>query len=228
MSNAAIPPDRKPIPGFESYYSATPAGRIYSERRNIFLRGGVIKNPGSRTSYRRHVLSVRGQSFRSSEHRLVASAFFGPIPQGYVVNHKDGNGLNNQITNLEVVTQQANCIHAWQQLYEDTETIRQVFLDYRAGYSRPDIAFRNNLSEETVEDWLHRKECSDVSITPRDLSLYRDNRILGVALPPDKELDVARLYSTGQYRQRKLVAMFGVDRATIRRIIRKHDVELTP
>src|SRR5437867_9800698 len=80
----------------------------------------------------------------------------------------------------------------------------------------------------SVEDWLRRKQCSDVSITPRDHSLCRDNRILGVTLPPDKEREVARLYSTGQYRQRELVTMFGVDRATIRHIIRKHHVELTP
>ena len=227
MPTTNAPQERRPIPDFESYYSASPCGGIYSERLGRFLRGAVIKNPRGCTSYRYYVLSVHGRTRRSSAHRLVASAFFGLIPAGLVVNHIDGNGLNNAVTNLEVVTQQANCIHAWQ-LHENTETIRRVFLDYRAGYSRPDTAFRNGISEETVEDWLTRKKCSDVSIETDADSFDRSNRILGTSLPPSKEQELATLYATGQYRQRALVAMFGVDRATVRSIIRRYRVALTP
>jgi hypothetical protein len=37
-------------------------------------------------------------------HRLVAEHFLGPLPEGMVVHHKDGNRRNPRLENLEVVT----------------------------------------------------------------------------------------------------------------------------
>ncbi|WP_051149989.1 HNH endonuclease signature motif containing protein [Bacillus safensis] len=45
-------------------------------------------------------------------HRLVAQYFIGDIPRGFVVNHKDGNKLNNHADNLEIVTYKENTKHA--------------------------------------------------------------------------------------------------------------------
>lgn len=45
-------------------------------------------------------------------HSLVAEAFLGPRPKGFNVNHKDTNKLNNNISNLEYVTQKENAQHA--------------------------------------------------------------------------------------------------------------------
>lgn len=45
-------------------------------------------------------------------HRLVYEAFMGPIPKGMWVNHKDGNKLNNHISNLELTTPKQNHEHA--------------------------------------------------------------------------------------------------------------------
>lgn len=45
-------------------------------------------------------------------HRIVIEAFIGKIPEGLCVNHKDGNKLNNHISNLEICTLSENTIHA--------------------------------------------------------------------------------------------------------------------
>lgn len=46
-----------------------------------------------------------------SAHRLVAQAFIGN-PDGFVVNHKNGNKVDNRVENLEIVTQKENVKHA--------------------------------------------------------------------------------------------------------------------
>ena len=45
-------------------------------------------------------------------HALVAHAFHGERPDGYSVNHKDGDKTNNTPSNLEYVTHAGNMRHA--------------------------------------------------------------------------------------------------------------------
>lgn len=45
-------------------------------------------------------------------HRLVYYHFHGVIPEGMTVNHKDGNKKNNHPDNLELMTDQEQCLHA--------------------------------------------------------------------------------------------------------------------
>ncbi len=54
-----------------------------------------------------------GQRVNASAHRLVYHHFFGPIPDGMVVNHLDGVKSNNHPSNLEIVTPSENVKHAY-------------------------------------------------------------------------------------------------------------------
>lgn len=47
------------------------------------------------------------------QHRLLYEAFIGDIPENHDINHKDGNGLNNNLNNLEALTRQENLHHAY-------------------------------------------------------------------------------------------------------------------
>jgi hypothetical protein len=47
-----------------------------------------------------------------STHRLVAEVFIGEIEEGMVINHKDGDKLNNNADNLEICTPKDNVHHA--------------------------------------------------------------------------------------------------------------------
>ena len=56
--------------------------------------------------------SMNGKKSNPCTHILVAKAFLGPRPKGMVINHKDGNNLNNAAKNLEYVTPKRNQEHA--------------------------------------------------------------------------------------------------------------------
>lgn len=55
-------------------------------------------------------LSLRNSSgaVTRSVHSLVAEAFLGPRPEGQEVRHLDGNGMNNDVSNLVYGTRQQN------------------------------------------------------------------------------------------------------------------------
>lgn len=69
------------------------------------------------TKKRYHRITVRDKNnipCTVSVHRLVATLFISKIPKGMVVNHKDGNKLNNHVNNLEICTIKQNIQHAYE------------------------------------------------------------------------------------------------------------------
>lgn len=88
-------------------------------KQNQFFRGRVIaqrdsskSHVRSKTKYKTVTLYDNGESVDVEIHRLVATAFV-PNPDGKkCVNHKDGNGLNNNADNLEWCTFSENARHS--------------------------------------------------------------------------------------------------------------------
>lgn len=105
----------KPVVGFEGFYEVSDRGqvrsldRVYVNNlgRTIKLTGRILK--GS-YGWVYHSVSLNAGKLKkgSGVHRFVAEAFIGPIPDFYVVNHIDGNKINNHVENLEIITHSEN------------------------------------------------------------------------------------------------------------------------
>ena len=75
-------------------------------------RGKELKVYSDDEGYLRCSLSANGTAKLVLVHRLVASAFIPNPDNKPQVNHIDGNTANNNVTNLEWVTQTENMNHA--------------------------------------------------------------------------------------------------------------------
>ena len=100
--------DYLPVSYKNAPYEVSRWGDIWSRLRNKFLMP-YLGNHG----YLVVNLRINGKSYQKSVHRLVAETFLGPIPDGYEVNHKDGNKLNNCVTTLEYITHSENVLHSF-------------------------------------------------------------------------------------------------------------------
>lgn len=90
--------------GFPNY-SITEDGRVYSHKGHKFLK------PRLHQGYL-HVNLYNKKCYAFGVHQLVAKAFVKGESDKLVVNHIDGNKLNNTPSNLEWVTQRDNVINA--------------------------------------------------------------------------------------------------------------------
>lgn len=97
----------KPIENYENYYLISNYGNVKSLITNKILIGD--KNS---LGYRRVTLYVP-QKKRFFIHYLVAKHFCKGYQAELIVNHIDGNKLNNYYKNLEWVTHSQNDLHAF-------------------------------------------------------------------------------------------------------------------
>jgi hypothetical protein len=104
------------IAEFQDYYQVSNLGRIrriHQNNRTTSTFIGKILAP----SFLRKYLSVSPsmpskQRKRIYVHKIVATAFIGVRPEGYEINHKDTVKTNNRASNLEYVTPKGNMQHA--------------------------------------------------------------------------------------------------------------------
>lgn len=113
------------IPGYEGLYQASNLGRIKSYDRQEYIvnrwgsltlrtKKGKIRAQQlcqSNNYYSCTLVNEQGQK-RFYVHRLIALTFI-PNPEDKEdVNHKDGDKLNNLLSNLEWCTRSENMVHA--------------------------------------------------------------------------------------------------------------------
>jgi hypothetical protein len=126
------------IDGFENYE--------INEKGEVFLLShyypdhkcyGVLSNRIDRGGYRTVRLSGDKKTHTQFIHRLLACAFISNPENKPFVNHKDGNKLNNTLSNLEWVTHQENVQEAYKQGLNSTA---KRIIDTSTGRTYPSIA----------------------------------------------------------------------------------------
>lgn len=110
----------KDIVGYENLYQVSNFGRVKSLARIVSNGAGkrnieerILKQRKWNKFYFQIKLSKNGKVKTHYVHKLVAVAFLENACNFPVVNHIDGNGLNNFVENLEWCTQKYNVNHAW-------------------------------------------------------------------------------------------------------------------
>lgn len=91
----------KDISNFKGLYQISTKGRVYS------IKSKMIMKQQCADGYPTVSLHRRGKGINYRVHILMAKTFL-----SHVVNHKDGNKENNNIENLEWVTQKENISEA--------------------------------------------------------------------------------------------------------------------
>ena len=98
----------KLIEGYDKYY-VSDDGKIYSDKYSE--RRELIPRQAS-NGYLYVNLCKNGKYKSVRIHRIVAKYFLSDYDEFLEVNHKDGNKLNNKMSNLEMVTHGGNIRHA--------------------------------------------------------------------------------------------------------------------
>ena len=106
---------RKQINGYNNYYIYD-NGDVLNISTNKILKGSIGEN-----GYKYYRLSKDNNKTMFYAHRLVAEHFLENPNFLPIVNHKDGNKLNNQLSNLEWVSCSENTKHA-----HDNNLIKQA------------------------------------------------------------------------------------------------------
>ena len=97
----------KPIKDFEhTKYLISNYGNVKNKDTNYILE------KHDKTGYSTVLLTHEGKSTTHRLHVLVAKTFLDNDNPKNIVNHKDGNKLNNKLDNLEYISQSENMIHA--------------------------------------------------------------------------------------------------------------------
>lgn len=160
------------VKGFEEY-SITNTGDVISYK---YGKKKLLKKIDSGRGYYGAELWNGSSSSRKLIHRLVAEAFI-PNPENKPqVNHKDGNKLNNNVSNLEWATVKENNQHAratglckcfgerHHRAKLSSIMVNEMRLDYSNGKSINMLTERYNVSSATIRRILSGKIWKDLPI----------------------------------------------------------------
>lgn len=160
------------VPKFEGLYEVSNYGRIkglncnwQSKPKINILKGGII------TCGYRQVLLYKNKGRKAYlVHRLVGAAFISNPNSLPAINHKDGNKLNNHVSNLEWITNSRNRFHAFEiglckqetgENNPNSKYTKETVLAVRKAYKKEIFGFTKvsrlfNIPRRTVEKMIKK------------------------------------------------------------------------
>lgn len=142
-------------------------GLCYSNKYKRLLKLQLVGFPGYK--YLSFGYKVNGLAKHFTIHRQVAKLFI-PNPENKpVVNHKDGDKLNNAVENLEWATHSENSLHAvitglnpkrgqdHHNAKISNENAVEIIYLKKMGFKQPFIASEFNLNQSTVSRIVNNK-----------------------------------------------------------------------
>ena len=153
----------KPLPDYEGRYEINNCGYIKNIKNNR-----ILKNYISPQGYACCALRLIGENKTRTIriHRAIARAFI-PNPNNYpIINHRDGNKLNNSIENLEWCTYQHNIQHSFDMGLQEPngrilfkEDYVKIFAMYKNGWLFREMveALGGKVKDRTIYFALKRK-----------------------------------------------------------------------
>jgi hypothetical protein len=98
-------------------------------------------------------------------HRIVYRFFIGKLDKNLVINHIDGDKLNNNILNLELITSEQNSSHghklSWNLISKtrkfNQNKIKEIFNDKENGLTYTEMAGKHKCSKSTLCYILNKK-----------------------------------------------------------------------
>jgi hypothetical protein len=167
----------KDIPGYEGYYQASNFGNIKSVDR-------IIKHTRCKKMHRNETILKQHRSIRNGYmhvslcvgniaktkrvHRLILSAFKPTNNKKMQCNHIDGDKTNNNINNLEWVTQSENMKHAYETCLEVPTWNRRVI-------RLNDLKIYDSLTDAAIDNG-GKKPTSILRVCNGYRSQYKGNR----------------------------------------------------
>lgn len=151
----------KDIPGYEGFYRISNHGRVLALAKMIPSGKGYSFKKQYPEKFLKPSFHQAGSGYyevhllkraRFYIHRLVAQAFI-PNPNNYpYINHKDGNGLNNRVDNLEWCTAAMNTRHAIRELGKVWgKNTQKKTINVSTGITYESVLSAYNSSDKTVK-----------------------------------------------------------------------------
>ncbi|ADE87501.1 HNH endonuclease [Deep-sea thermophilic phage D6E] len=224
----------KPIKGYEGLYEVSNKGRVKSVGRIVhrkdgisyFKKGSILKPYECTGGYLFVGLLRDGERKLFSVHRLVAEAFL-PNPENKTqVNHIDGNKKNNDVSNLEWVTEKENVNHAIKHgllknrgedspnsklTKTDIENIRRMYATKQ--YTQYQLAEIYGVGQSTIWKIVNNERWRDDSYS------HEKQKYSHAKITEEQAKEIKSKYLTGKYKLKQLADDYGLSIASVSRII---------
>lgn len=153
----------KDIVGYDGKYQISTFGRVKSFKNGELILKNYLGNHG----YYGVTLWKNNQSTKRLIHNILLETFSIKTKDKMVCNHKDGNKLNNFITNLEWTTYRGNLVHAYKNNLNngrrklDWDKVSRIRSLYGEGQRKLHIAKMFNVAHSTIDRILSFKYWND-------------------------------------------------------------------